>query len=97
MAANERQIGGSHYKGEGRVEHWDVVAQHDLDYFQGQITKYVMRWRKKGGLQDLHKARHFLDKYIEIESGKQEQAATPVKESGNATGPQPAGRYEDLV
>jgi hypothetical protein len=71
MAANDRQVGGEHYKTtEGIVEHWDIVAQHSLDYFQGQITKYVMRWRKKGGLQDLQKARHFLDKYIEVETEK---------------------------
>lgn len=78
MAANDRQVGGSHYKGEGKVEHWDIVAQHDLDYFQGQITKYVMRWRLKGGIQDLEKARHFLDKYIELETAKQPTKGTPL-------------------
>lgn len=66
-SANERQVGGEHYKGsKGVVEHWDIVLQHELDYFQGQITKYVMRWKKKGGVQDLEKARHFLEKYIEV-------------------------------
>jgi hypothetical protein len=68
MGANERQIGGQHYKKEeGVVEHWDIVWQWNLDYFQGQITKYVMRWRDKGGVTDLEKARHFLDKYIELQ------------------------------
>jgi hypothetical protein len=38
----------------------------DLDYFQGQITKYIMRWKLKNGLQDLEKAHHFLEKYIEL-------------------------------
>jgi hypothetical protein len=71
MGANERQVGGTHYKKpEGTVEHWDLVAQWDLDYFQGQITKYVMRWRDKGGVTDLEKARHFLDKYIELMRAK---------------------------
>lgn len=64
--ANQRQIGGRHYKSE--IEHWDWVAANNLDYFQGQITKYVARWKNKGGLQDLEKARHFLDKYIELNS-----------------------------
>jgi len=63
--ANERQVGGNHYA--GKIQHWDIVADHDLDYFQGQITKYVMRWKKKNGIQDLEKARHFLDKYIELQ------------------------------
>ncbi len=63
--ANERQVGGTHYASDGE-QHWDRVARLKLDYFQGQITKYVERWRKKNGVQDLEKARHFLDKYIEI-------------------------------
>ena len=66
--ANTVQVGGSHYKSDGFPEHWDIVHHYRLDYFQGQITKYVMRWRKKGGLEDLRKARHFLDKYIELEN-----------------------------
>jgi len=65
VRANDKQIGGSHYKGEA-IEHWDIVWAHDLDYFQGQITKYVMRWRDKGGIEDLMKAQHFLEKYIEL-------------------------------
>lgn len=64
--ANDKQVGGGHYKTPGAVEHWDIVVQHDLDYFQGQITKYIMRWRDKNGVEDLEKARHFLDKYIEL-------------------------------
>jgi len=70
MSANDVQVGGDHYKAAGKTEHWDFVHQHDLDYFQGQITKYVVRWRKKGGIQDLKKAQHFLEKYIELEVAK---------------------------
>lgn len=64
--ANKKQVGGSHYAAGDKPQHWDIVAMHDLDYFQGQITKYVMRWKKKNGLQDLQKAAHFLQKYIEL-------------------------------
>ncbi len=67
--ANERQVGGTHYK-VGGEEHWDRVHRLQLDYFQGQVTKYVERWKLKNGIQDLHKARHFLDKYIELEEKK---------------------------
>lgn len=65
-SANERQVGGTHYTSE--IQHWDYVAANKLDYFQGQITKYITRWKKKNGVEDLKKARHFLDKYIELES-----------------------------
>ena len=54
MSANERQVGGQHYGAE--IQHWDFVASQGMDYFQGQITKYVTRWKKKNGLQDLEKA-----------------------------------------
>jgi len=63
--ANMRQIGGEHYK-TGKSECWDIVADHKLDYFQGQILRYVMRWNKKNGVEDLKKAEHFLQKYIEL-------------------------------
>ena len=78
MAANDRQVGGAHYR--GSVQHWDIVAQHDLDYFQGQITKYIMRWKKKNGVQDLEKALHFLEKYIEI------SRASLITDDGHPTG-----------
>lgn len=67
--ANDIQYGGNHYKGT-QIQHWDFAAANGLDYFQGCITKYVTRWRLKNGLEDLKKAQHFLQKYIElVESG----------------------------
>lgn len=67
MTANERQVGGAHYKVEpGKEEHWDRVARLKLNYFEAQITKYVERCRKKLGVEDLKKAGHFLEKYIEL-------------------------------
>lgn len=65
MKANDRQVGGDHYRTEGQ-QHWDVAGQFHLDYFQGQVSKYIFRWRKKNGLQDLEKAAHYLEKYIEL-------------------------------
>jgi hypothetical protein len=81
--ANDRQVGGTHYA--GRVQHWDMVDMFQLDYFQGQITKYVMRWHKKNGLEDLLKARHFLDKYIELNSNQAEAGPGYVNQDGPTT------------
>jgi hypothetical protein len=58
-------------RGGAALQHWDIVSMFKLDYFQGCITKYVFRWRDKGGVEDLHKARHYLDKYIELQTQKQ--------------------------
>lgn len=64
MTVNDKQVGGSHYK--SKIQHWDYVVANGLGYFEGQITKYVTRWRGKNGVEDLRKALHFLDKLIEL-------------------------------
>lgn len=66
MKANRIQVGGTHYRAKDGEQHWDRVARLRLDYFQGQITKYVERWKLKNGLEDLLKAQHFMNKYIEL-------------------------------
>lgn len=63
--ANDRQVAGDHYK-RFTIEPWDFIAANRLDAFQGSIIRYVCRWDGKDGVQALHKARHYLDKYIEI-------------------------------
>jgi len=67
MSANDRQVGGDHYRkhGDDKPQHWDLAILFDWDPFQYQITKYVMRWKYKNGLQDLEKGLHFYEKYIE--------------------------------
>jgi len=67
MSANETQIGGTHYK-EKAIEPCDFIAANNLGYFEGNIVKYLSRWRTKGGVEDLLKARHYLDKLIELQS-----------------------------
>lgn len=63
--ANKRQEGGDHYRRLPGEQHWDRAIRLGWDPFQYQITKYVERWKDKGGVSDLEKARHFIDKYIE--------------------------------
>lgn len=72
MPANTTQIGGSHYQ--GAIQTWDYIIAQDLGYLEGNIVKYVSRWKKKNGLEDLKKARHYLDKLIEV---TEQQAGTP--------------------
>lgn len=67
--ANDRQYGGDHYKKKS-IEPWDYVTANGLGFFEGNIVKYVTRWRDKGKLEDLDKARHYLDKLIEVETDK---------------------------
>lgn len=67
--ANDHQIGGSHYK-DYKYETWDVIIDWNLGYLDGNAVKYLSRWRLKGGIQDLKKARHYIDKLIETEEAK---------------------------
>lgn len=73
MAANDRQEGGAHYKGVP-MEHWDFVLMHNIPYLEAQIIKYVMRHKKKNGMEDLRKAKHFLEKLIEHELNQEIEA-----------------------
>jgi len=67
IRANDRQVGGGHYK-TGGEEHWDRQWRlYGRGYFVGCITKYVERYPAKNGIQDLEKAKHFLEKLIELE------------------------------
>lgn len=66
MSANERQVGGAHYKDKA-IQPWDYITSNGLGYLEGNVIKYVSRHKLKGGVEDLRKARHYLDKLIEVE------------------------------
>lgn len=68
MSANDKQIGGSHYK--STMECWDYIMSNELGYLEGTAIKYLTRWRKKNGVEDLRKAIHFIEKLIEVEENK---------------------------
>ena len=67
MSALDVQIGGDHYKNHG-IQPVEFIHANKLDFFQGNVIKYVTRWRAKGGLKDLEKAKHYLEMYIELEA-----------------------------
>ena len=62
--ANDTQEGGSHYKGKG-IQPWDYIVANNIPFLEGNAIKYLTRWRDKGGVEDLKKARHYIDKLIE--------------------------------
>lgn len=66
LTANDRQVGGTHYQAGGNCQHWDWVSINGIGYLEGCASKYVARWRKKGGKQDLLKALHYVEKLMEL-------------------------------
>lgn len=63
-----RQVGGDHYTSMA-IQPWEVIERNNMGFFEGSALSYIMRFRAKNGVQDLEKARHYLDKLIEMERG----------------------------
>lgn len=64
MSAKDYQIGGSHYKNKG-IQPIEYIMSNRLGFCEGNVIKYVSRWRDKNGLDDLLKAKHYLEFLIE--------------------------------
>lgn len=63
------QIGGSHYT-KMKIQPIEYVLANGLTFIEGNVIKYVSRWKDKGGVEDLKKARHMLDLLIAHEEAK---------------------------
>ena len=55
----KRQVGGEHYK--TAIQPIDYIMENGIGYCEGNVIKYVSRWRDKGGIEDLYKAKHYID------------------------------------
>ena len=60
------QVGGEHYKNL-KIQPIDYILENNLGYCEANIIKYVTRWRDKNGIEDLRKAKHYIDILIERE------------------------------
>lgn len=65
-SAFSEQVGGDHYR-DVVIQPVEYIMANGIPYCEGNVIKYVTRWRRKGGLDDLRKARHYLDLLIEHE------------------------------
>jgi hypothetical protein len=66
MSSLDIQVGGSHYK-EMAIQPIEFIMKNNIGFMEGNAIKYISRWRSKGGVEDLKKARHYLDMLIEFE------------------------------
>jgi hypothetical protein len=67
MSALDTQIGGTHYKNFA-IEPIEFIHKNGIGFCEGNAIKYLVRWREKGGKQDLLKAKHYVDLLLEMES-----------------------------
>lgn len=79
MNANNQQVGGKHYSSKA-VQPWDYITSNNLGYLEGNVVKYVSRWKEKNGLEDLLKAKHYLEKLIELQQPAPTSEADALRE-----------------
>ena len=70
------QVGGNHYT-KLEIQPIEYSMINHLDPLQHSVIKYITRFRDKGGIEDLHKARHCIDILIEFEY-PQRKATNPL-------------------
>jgi len=61
-----RQVGGNHYK--KAHQPWEIIEEWGLDYWAGNVVKYILRYKFKNGVEDLEKAKHYLEYLIKKET-----------------------------
>lgn len=64
MKEIEKQEGGDHYVNMV-IQPIEFILANNIPHCEACIIKYVTRWRKKNGIEDLRKARHYIDILIE--------------------------------
>jgi hypothetical protein len=71
LSKQRKQIGGDHYR-KHDIQPIDVIDEYGLDFYGGNALKYLLRYPDKGGLEDLQKAKHYLELLIKREEAKGE-------------------------
>ena len=66
IEGEQKQTNPDHYS-ELAIEPLDYIIANKMDFLEGNIIKYVTRYKNKNGVDDLIKARKYLDKLIERE------------------------------
>ena len=68
-SAMRRQVSGTHYR-DFKIQPVEFIHANDIGFIEGNIIKYICRWRAKGGLKDLEKVEHYIQILRELESKK---------------------------
>lgn len=95
VSANETQVGGSHYKGVA-YQHWDLCWDLRLGHLPSAISKYGTRHGKKNGREDVLKAIHYAEKYLEVIYDVEVPYPRAFDGMGNAYGPQVSAHVNTL-
>jgi hypothetical protein len=64
MKSYKKQVGGSHYK-KYKIQPVEFIVKNNIGFVEGNVIKYVLRFKEKGGVQDLEKAKHYIELLID--------------------------------
>jgi len=64
MKSFKKQVGGSHYKNY-KIQPIEFIIKNNIGFVEGNIIKYILRFKEKGGVQDLNKAKHYIELLID--------------------------------
>lgn len=78
------QEGGTHYK-KYAIQPIEYIHANKLDFFQGSVVKYITRFRDKNGLEDLKKAKHFIDLLINLEYNNDQSGSDKDNHEGSTS------------
>jgi hypothetical protein len=70
--ATDIQVGGDHYK-RFKIQPVEFCILNGIGFGEGNVIKYVCRHQFKNGIEDLKKARHYIDLLIQLEYGDENQ------------------------
>jgi hypothetical protein len=62
----DTQVGGEHYT-KNSIQPIDYILENNLGWCEANAVKYLTRWKNKNGIEDLKKARHYIDLLIDRE------------------------------
>jgi hypothetical protein len=69
VSALDKQVSGNHYKDKG-IQPIIYIHANNLGFCEGNVVKYITRWKSKGGKADILKAIHYLELLLEVEYGQ---------------------------
>ena len=67
ISAFDKQVSGNHYKDKA-IQPIIYIHANNLGFCEGNVVKYITRWREKNGIADLEKAKHYIELLIEMEN-----------------------------
>ena len=64
MKSFKKQVGGNHYK-KYVIQPAEFIIKNNIGFCEGNIIKYILRFKDKGGIADLEKAKHYIELLID--------------------------------